>query len=331
MNILLMNTGGTDAVAVAAILNMVCCFVGMIPNGTSTTTRILGSIFFGEKNRPAMEELLNISLKTATIMSVFAIAVIQIFAPQFAGFFYTQGTQVYFMTVRMLRIFIWWAGFNAAINNIISIRQAQKQVFIANLTSISENLYIALFAFLLSHAIGIDGIWLAYPVAEIVNLIIILIYIVHILKHLPRHSGDWAGLGEEFSASMDDSIAVEVRNIADVVNVSENVRQFLKKHGFNEKTCYYAALAVEEMTSNIVEHGFKDNHKHAIDVYLAINSESCTIRIRDDCRLFDPVQYMHQFTEDDPQKNIGIKLAAKTAKQMKYQRLIGFNYLTVDF
>ncbi|NCB33212.1 MAG: hypothetical protein EOM64_04940, partial [Erysipelotrichia bacterium] len=95
MNILLMNIGGTNAVAAAAVMNSVCCFVGMIPSGTASAARTLGSIFYGEKNRPAMEELLNVSLRTAAIMSIAAIAVIQIFAPQFVSVFYPSGSQVY--------------------------------------------------------------------------------------------------------------------------------------------------------------------------------------------------------------------------------------------
>ena len=55
------------------------------------------------------------------------------------------------------------------------------------------------------------------------------------------------------------------------------------------------------------------------------------MRIRDDCMMFDTVQYMEQFTQTDKTKNIGIKLVADTAKEMKCQRLIGFNYLTISF
>ena len=55
--------------------------------------------------------------------------------------------------------------------------------------------------------------------------------------------------------------------------------------------------------------------------------ESLTIRVRDDCRAFDPKKRIEQFSHDDPTKNVGIRMIAELAEEMKYQNYAGINSL----
>ena len=59
---------------------------------------------------------------------------------------------------------------------------------------------------------------------------------------------------------------------------SESVRIY-------EKHAMYAALSIEEMAGNIVEHGFTDNKNHSIDVRVVYTGEELILRIKDDCKM----------------------------------------------
>lgn len=111
LNIILMSTGGTNAVAVMTVLNLTLSFIGMIPTGASNTVLSLGSIFNGEKNRNALENLLRFSIKVSTLLSIVAIIAVSLFAPFISEIFYQKGTEVENMTIVMLRIVIWWSIF----------------------------------------------------------------------------------------------------------------------------------------------------------------------------------------------------------------------------
>ena len=53
------------------------------------------------------------------------------------------------------------------------------------------------------------------------------------------------------------------------------------------------------------------------------------IRLRDDCKPFDPMRQLEEQSSDDPSKNVGIKLISKLSKNMTYQKIFGMNVTTI--
>ena len=115
----------------------------------------------------------------------------------------------------------------------------------------------------------------------------------------------------------------------DVIGISEYVQAFCATHGLNRKTAMLSALAVEEMAGNIVEHGFADGKKHAIDIRVLHREGEITIRLRDDCAPFDPKQHLETMNPDDPTSNIGIRMVAGLSREMTYQALFRMNVTTI--
>ena len=75
--------------------------------------------------------------------------------------------------------------------------------------------------------------------------------------------------------------------------------QFCRERGLGQETCYMSAVSVEEMAGNIIRYGFVNKRKHSINVYMIVDNGALTLRVRDDCMMFDPVQYMEQFNQTD--------------------------------
>ena len=92
-----------------------------------------------------------------------------------------------------------------------------------------------------------------------------------------------------------------------------------------------AGLCREEMAANIVEHGFKKGRKkdHSINIFACVENDEVLLRLRDNCEKFDPNTKLKMYTDDDPTKNVGIKMVSKIAKEMNYQTTFGMNVLTI--
>ena len=60
-----------------------------------------------------------------------------------------------------------------------------------------------------------------------------------------------------------------------------------------------------------------------------VTGDLLTIRIRDDCRAFDPGKYMAQFSEKDPTRNVGLRMITAMAKEIIYQNNAGINTLLI--
>ena len=118
--------------------------------------------------------------------------------------------------------------------------------------------------------------------------------------------------------------------MSDVIGSSEQIQNFVTSKGYAKRTAYFSSLAMEEMSGNIVNHGFNaDNKDHNMDVRVVSKKDGIMLRIKDDCKPFDPVGMNKLLNPEDPSKNIGIRMVSKIADEFSYQNMLGLNVLTI--
>lgn len=120
-----------------------------------------------------------------------------------------------------------------------------------------------------------------------------------------------------------------VNSMQGVINISESIVEFCRSKGLDEKRCMVAGLSVEEMAGNIVRHGVQDASKHMIDIRISYKKGGVTIRMRDNCRAFDPISFVRRYQSDDPTANIGIRMIMKMTENIIYLNNIGMNVLMI--
>ncbi len=91
----------------------------------------------------------------------------------------------------------------------------------------------------------------------------------------------------------------------------------------------FAGICIEEMAGNIVDYGFNDGEKHFVDVRVIINGQQVIIRLRDDCRSFDPKKQVELYHSADPTAHIGIRLVQKIATEFHYVNVLKLNNLLI--
>ena len=84
------------------------------------------------------------------------------------------------------------------------------------------------------------------------------------------------------------------------------------------------------MAGNIVTHGFiRDNKKHSVDIRVICRNQDIILRMRDDCRAFNPSERLKVHKADEDFRNIGIRIAYSLAKEVNDQNLLDQNVLTL--
>ena len=84
------------------------------------------------------------------------------------------------------------------------------------------------------------------------------------------------------------------------------------------------------MAGNIIKHGFiHDNRKHSIDIRIIKKEDGLILRIRDDCYIFDPVNQLSLFSDEDMTYHIGLRMIFKASKEVKYTSILKLNNLLV--
>ena len=135
----------------------------------------------------------------------------------------------------------------------------------------------------------------------------------------------------EFGIAAGEEISISADTMTEVVGMSRIAGLFCQENGIDRKKANVLALCVEEMGRNIIEHGFTDGKEHTIDIRILIKDGELMLRIRDDCRPFNPVERYELIRqqEEDPTKNIGLRLVSKMSRSVQYLSALGINSLII--
>jgi anti-sigma regulatory factor (Ser/Thr protein kinase) len=81
-----------------------------------------------------------------------------------------------------------------------------------------------------------------------------------------------------------------VRNdLAELARVGELANELLERQRVDESAAYATQLALEEVLSNVIRHGYDDGGEHEIVLVLRVGGSGVEVRVEDDGKEFDPL------------------------------------------
>lgn len=325
INHVLLIVAPLTAMASFAVLNSLNYIFLPIAGGLSATTLTMSGVFFGEKDKDSLRGLLKISLAESLPITFLTATITFLTAPILVRFFMNDAGEALEKTVAALRIYIWYLPL-FAINNIFQkYYLGVNALSLTYLSSAMENLlFVCLLGTIFGLIYGETGVWASFVFAEILAIFGLVLIIALQKKAIPRTLDDFLRLPTNFQRGK--IFTGSATNMNEVVNLSETTRLFLLSNGVSKREAMLVALSIEEMGENIIRWGFGDGRKHSIDI-LVRKDESLTLRIRDDCAPFDPVEWLKIHQDNDKLKNIGIRMICNLATEARYSRTLGLNYL----
>ena len=323
------TVGGIDAVNALAILGSFGGFLDMVNIGVGAALTMLASVFVGERDTRSLKELMKVELICGMSLCAVKLFVVYVFGDDIAVLCGAEGNVVPLAH----SLFIWY-GWSAPLNMVtllfMGIYQSLGRVTYCN-SLYPLNCIIVPFiccAFI-SKFTGITAIWSCYAWAEVATLIAMYLYASFRKKAPATSVDDMLFLDKNFDTA--NKISLTVRDLDEIVKVSESIQNFCAEQGIDNKRAMLSGVCMEEMAANVVKHGFnKDKKKdHSIDVFACVENDEVLLRMRDDCQPFDPKSKLEMYDDEDPMKNFGIKMVSKIAKEMNYQTTFGMNVLTI--
>ena len=199
----------------------------------------------------------------------------------------------------------------------------------SNLTVAGNIGFIVPIALLLTPHFEMDALWLAFPLSYAAFLIVIFIMTCRHCGRITFKLEDYLLLPENFDVSKDNQLNITVTNKAEVLGLSKSTQKFCEDYGIDKKCSMFAGLCIEEMAGNIVNHGFDDDKNHFIDVRVIVKGEQVIIRLRDDCRPFNPKKWEEIHHPEDPTAHIGIRLVKNISTEFNYVNALKLNNLII--
>lgn len=330
-NYSLNNYIGADGVAVAGIMATVSALTGAVPAGCYNSYSALAGICWGEEDRESLTGLTRIALRYGMLFCAATTALIMVLSFPLARLFIPDDGSVQALASRMFIITFTYLVPNVIYNIFLQAYRAQNRMKLVNIMSFAETAMIGLFTLFAVKPLGADAAWISNTVIDVLCIVIVLISVVVYKKTIDLSLPALLKLPDSFGAKENEYLTFSATSINDVTDISERVTEFCLGHNYSNIISNRVGLCIEEMAGNVISHGFATKKKCYADIRIVSKSEELTVRIRDNCREFDPRKRAETYDADHPEKNIGIRLSVKAARQIDYYNNAGVNTLIMKF
>lgn len=186
LNKKLIILGGDLAVGAMGIINSVVTMVVMAIVALNMASQPIIGYNFGAKSVERIKDTLRISLIAATLIAVVAFVVTEAIPGAIIKLFNNDNKELYSIAVRGLRLLLLAlpiVGFQVVASNFFqAVGKARLALFA---TLFRQVIVLIPLFFILPELWGIDGIWLSYPIADLMSAIVVGFILYREWKRLP--------------------------------------------------------------------------------------------------------------------------------------------------
>lgn len=331
LNALLLRYAGNDGISALSALNTCGGLLFAISAGLGSATRLLVSIYIGEEDPVSLKLVMQTALTRGVAMVCGAAALVFLLARPLSGLFFPDpASEVYRLTVLLFRIYPFCMPLTAINVIMVNYFQSSARMKIVHILSMMDGVIgTVLSSLILAPILGAVGIWIAHVLNGVYTLIAVILYARIINGRMPHSIFDLLAIPAGFGVAEDQRLDISIHNEEEVTQTSQLVMAFCKRVGISSRGAVFAGLCMEEMAGNIVEHGFNDGKKHMVDVRVVNRKDGLLLRIKDDCRAFNPKEKLALIDPEDITHNIGLRMVQRLAREMSYSNVLGLNVLTI--
>lgn len=333
VNTMVLSVGATAGMTAMSVQGNLRNLLNTLAAGIGGTVLLMAGIYVGEKDKDSIKKLLAMALRWS-FFGVGILAVISfVAAPWVAALYVPQDAAVQALTANSIRFFSFSVplmGINGMAIDYLQAQGNKKAASAFNIIAELVSLVVCVFTF--SRLFGINGVWLAFPAAQLFTLALFVLYALLRKNAAGSISDRLLLLPGDFGVSDEDSISITIASMEEVIGVSRKVGEFCKEHSLDARRSYLSSLCIEEMAGNTVEHGFSaDNKAHTIDLRVIIENGDILLRIRDDCMRFNLKEKVESWELDPehPEENIGIRMVLGLSKDVIYTNTMSMNNLLI--
>lgn len=174
-NMIILRLAGNVGVAAYGVVANTSLVAAAVFNGVSQGSQPLLSDYYGKGAHASVRKVIRLGVGTGLVLSVLVILLIFVFAGPITAVFNNEGNaELAAYAVTGLRLYFTgflFAGFNIIGTGILSATESARWAFLA---SVSRGFVaIMICAFVLSWLFGMNGVWLAFPAAELITAVLV--------------------------------------------------------------------------------------------------------------------------------------------------------------
>jgi serine/threonine-protein kinase RsbW len=131
---------------------------------------------------------------------------------------------------------------------------------------------------------------------------------------------------------MESRLSLVLKNhLSELKRMSEALSAWCRGNAVSAATELEVNLALDEIVSNVICHGWKDDGEHQLHVRISRVEDELRVEVEDDAAPFNPLEVpapdLDQPLEQRPVGGLGIFLVQQIMDGLEYRRLDGRNLL----
>lgn len=329
LNIIFITFAGAEILAANTLVQSNIRTIPLcVATAVGTSTLAISGVLYEERDKRGLCQLFRSVLKISFGPCLLIAVLFFVLAPQVVAIFGAQDISA--LTVLALRCYIVGLPLiGVKLFFIYYFQSTRKKMLSYYSSAAGELVLLVASAFVMGKTLGYIGLFLSFTVSEVLYLIFVVLLVRFKAGHFPHSIEDFLFLDSQFEVEESKVIDVSVHNREEVAQLSEEAVSFCAENDYDPKIAYYVGLAVEELARNIFEHGADDGKKHFVDMKIIILGEGIFLRLRDNCRQFNPRERAGMVT-NDPRQNMGIRIVSQISRKMNYNNLFNLNQLTIE-
>ncbi len=333
-NRFILTIASVSAVATLSVQSSATRFPLCVVLSLSTTVLMLMGTFYAESDRDEMELSCKKMLIHSILWSTLVSALFFVFATPLASFFVRGDTDIIDMSAYAIRWYVVGIPF-LALNQCAAfyLQAVGKRVF-SNVIMIADRLVsTVVLVYLLGWLMGERGIYIANGISEVALTVILYIMVCIKNKRIVTNIRQLLFLPDDYGVPDEDCMFALFQTKDDAIGISKEIQEFCVKKGVDRRRAYISALCTEELAINVIDHGFtRSDQQLSVRLFIKAPKDKdeqhqITIRFRDNGKPFN-IKKRRQLIEeeqDDPTRNIGIRLVFGMAENVSYIAAYGMN------
>ena len=175
-NYLILGLGGNTGVAAYGVVANLAIVVMALFNGIAQGSQPLISDYYGRNEKGLIRRVIRMGLCLSLVFDVLIVVIMWLYPAQLTAVFNKADDPVLAMYaeegLRLYMLGFFFAGWNIVGTSVLSAMEQARAAFAASM--LRGFVLILLCAFALAALFGMTGVWLAYPAAEALTLVVTL-------------------------------------------------------------------------------------------------------------------------------------------------------------
>ena len=300
--------------------------------GIADTVWTLSSIYYGEEDRHALDALQRTALRIGAVITGVAVLLLLLFSRAFAALYLgRESEEALLLGAQAVRLFALSVPLYMLVylfqDYLMGVNRLKAASFFGLLPACGAAVPTV---WVMVKLMGGRGAWFATPVCLSLLIVAAYFYIIR-WKDGEGFHGKRLLVTDDFGAASGKELSISADTMTEVIGMSRLAGLFCEENGIDKRRAQHLALCIEELGGNIIRHGFNDGKPHSIDIRILVKDEELILRVRDDCRPFNPLERyeLTQQQKEDPAKNIGIRLVVGSCRDIQYLSTMSTNNLII--